>query len=159
MSGFKERVFTEELKEYGMGLLDDPNYNTTGAIRMFAEIRDKCQKDNLKKSNDVIRLCAEGAWMSQRMVAKIKEYDPEYKDFTSFEKSYKSLSFNTQGYRTICHVTSLIGKIEPSLVPLCLKTLYITKSYHHKLTSHNLGYDGRTTNRNDFRDTDWEKDS
>lgn len=161
MSDFKEKVFTEDLKKYGLKLLDDPAHNTTGAIRMFAAIRDKCKKDNLKNSDYVISLCAEGAWMAQRMVTKIKEYDPDYEDFTDFTESYKALSPNTQGYRTICHVTSLIGSKEKTLIPLCLKTLRITKSYHHKLTTHNLKYDGRGvsgSNRTNFEGSLWEKE-
>ena len=157
---FKEKKFTKELEELGLSLLDNPDYNQTGAIHMFSLIRDHVLEVQHKNRDAITRLCAEGAWMSERMLKKIKEYDPSYKDFSSFNKKASNRMHTTSPYRTICQVVSYIGKNYASdgdpLFDLCARTIYITKSYHKKLITHKRNYDGRSDASN-LASSVWDK--
>ena len=146
---FKEREFIKELEEYGLGLLDDPKHNKTGAIHMFGKIRDLALDKRHLHADAIVRLCAEGAWMCERMLRKIKEYNPAYEDFTSFKGQAAKRMHLRSPNRTICQVVSFIAikYSEPGadLYNLCAQTIYITKSYHTELSSHNTNYDGRNS--------------
>ena len=155
---FKEKKFTKELEEFGLSLLDDPDHNQTGAIHMLSLIRDHAIETQHENKDAIIRLCAEGAWMSERMLKKIKEYDPSYKDFTSFNKRSADRMHTRTPYRTICQTVSYIGKNYASkgdpLFDLCARTIYITKSYHKELSTHKSNYDGRGTDNSAWDNKD-----